>query len=120
MTATSVVGISAAPASHVLGRKLDSIPFSVYHIVLIVVLGFVAFIEGYDRALGLAPRAGQSAAAPHSRRGPLACRRTYLRGRSRRLRSCGDVGSRQSFDGDADRRDPQYVVHSAYLGVAEF
>ena len=41
----------AIPASHVLGRKLDSIPFSAYHVVLIVVLGFVGFIEGYDLAL---------------------------------------------------------------------
>ncbi len=39
------------PASHILGRKLDSIPFSPYHIVLIVVLGFVGFVEGYDLAL---------------------------------------------------------------------
>ena len=41
----------AMPASHVLGRKLDSIPFSAYHVVLIVVLGFVGFVEGYDLAL---------------------------------------------------------------------
>ncbi len=39
------------PASHVLGRKLDSIPFSPYHVLLIVVLGFVGFVEGYDLAL---------------------------------------------------------------------
>src|SRR5581483_9093049 len=39
------------PASHVLGRKLDAIPFSPYHILLIVVLGFVGFVEGYDLAL---------------------------------------------------------------------
>ena len=51
MTESGAVGISAAPASHVLGRKLDSIPFSAYHVVLIVVLGFVGFIEGYDLAL---------------------------------------------------------------------
>jgi putative MFS transporter len=51
MTATGAVGIAATPASHVLGRKLDSIPFSAYHVVLIVVLGFVGFIEGYDLAL---------------------------------------------------------------------
>ena len=50
MTAIGTLGIPAAPASHVLGRKLDSIPFSVYHVVLIVVLGFVGFIEGYDLA----------------------------------------------------------------------
>src|SRR5215471_9755918 len=51
MSATGAVGISAAAASHILGRKLDSIPFSAYHVVLIVVLGFVGFIEGYDLAL---------------------------------------------------------------------
>jgi MFS transporter, putative metabolite:H+ symporter len=39
------------PPSHMLGRKLDSIPFSTYHVVSIVVLGFVGFIEGYDLAL---------------------------------------------------------------------
>ena len=43
--------MAVMPASHVLGRKLDSIPFSPYHIVLIVVLGFVGFVEGYDLAL---------------------------------------------------------------------
>jgi MFS family permease len=43
--------MTGAPASHVLGRKLDSIPFSPYHVLLIVVLGFVGFVEGYDLAL---------------------------------------------------------------------
>jgi MFS transporter, putative metabolite:H+ symporter len=42
----------AGHASHVLGRKLDSIPFSSYHLLLIIVLGTVGFIEGYDLALG--------------------------------------------------------------------
>ena len=51
MTVSAAIGISATPASHVLGRKLDSIPFAGYHMVLIVVLGFVGFIEGYDLAL---------------------------------------------------------------------
>ena len=41
-------GRSATPASLVLGRKLDSIPFSGYHILIIAVLGLVGFIEGYD------------------------------------------------------------------------
>jgi putative MFS transporter len=36
----------------VLGRKLDSIPFSGYHFLLIIVLGTVGFVEGYDLALG--------------------------------------------------------------------
>ena len=39
---------SAVPASLVLGRKLDSIPFSSYHILIIAVLALVGFIEGYD------------------------------------------------------------------------
>src|ERR1700724_2372171 len=39
---------SAASASFVLGRKLDSIPFSAYHISIIAVLALVGFIEGYD------------------------------------------------------------------------
>lgn len=41
-----------ASSSHVLGRKLDSIPFSGYHIAIILVLGAVGFVEGYDLALG--------------------------------------------------------------------
>ena len=39
---------SAIPASLVLGRKLDSIPFSGYHVLIIAVLALVGFIEGYD------------------------------------------------------------------------
>jgi MFS family permease len=51
MSAAPAMVRSAVPASHLLGRKLDSIPFGPYHVVLIVVLGFVGFIEGYDLAL---------------------------------------------------------------------
>ncbi len=50
MTIVPAVSGAATPPG-ILGRKLDSIPFSRYHIVLIVVLGFVGFIEGYDLAL---------------------------------------------------------------------
>jgi len=39
-------------AIEVLGRKQDSIPFSAYHVGLILVLGLVGFVEGYDLALG--------------------------------------------------------------------
>jgi len=39
---------SAISASFVLGSKLDSIPFSGYHILIIAVLALVGFIEGYD------------------------------------------------------------------------
>ena len=50
MTINPITGISTPP-SRVLGLKLDSIPFSAYHVVIILVLGFVGFIEGYDLAL---------------------------------------------------------------------
>ena len=42
------IGRSATAAGFVLGRKLDSIPFSGYHIMIIAVLALVGFIEGYD------------------------------------------------------------------------
>jgi MFS family permease len=35
-------------AEFVLGRTLDSIPFSAYHLLIIAVLALVGFIEGYD------------------------------------------------------------------------
>jgi putative MFS transporter len=41
----------ATPASFVLGRKLDSIPFSGYHVLIIAILALVGFIEGYDLVL---------------------------------------------------------------------
>jgi MFS family permease len=43
---------SGASASLLLGRKLDSIPFSIYHVQIILVLGAVGFVDGYDLALG--------------------------------------------------------------------
>jgi putative MFS transporter len=52
MVATGLVGGSAIPPSHVLGRKLDSIPFSAHHVLVIMLLGTVGFVEGYDLALG--------------------------------------------------------------------
>ncbi len=39
MTATSAIGMSPAAANHVLGLKLDSIPFSPYHRMIVGVLG---------------------------------------------------------------------------------
>ncbi|MFI4948408.1 MAG: MFS transporter [Alphaproteobacteria bacterium] len=39
---------SANSAGFVLGHKLDTIPFSAYHILIIAVLALVGFIEGYD------------------------------------------------------------------------
>src|SRR6202045_5003489 len=48
MAEVRAIDRSAASASFVLGRKLDSIPFSGYHILIIAVLSLVGFIEGYD------------------------------------------------------------------------
>jgi MFS transporter, putative metabolite:H+ symporter len=39
---------SMSPAGHILGRKLDSIPFSRYHLMVIAVLALVGFVDGYD------------------------------------------------------------------------
>ena len=52
MTETSPIATSGNSASLLLGRKLDSIPFSIYHLQIILVLGVVGFVEGYDLALG--------------------------------------------------------------------
>jgi MFS family permease len=52
MSSIGFAGGSVIPASHILGRKLDSIPFSGYHVLVILVLGAVGFVEGYDLALG--------------------------------------------------------------------
>jgi MFS family permease len=48
MAEVGPVGRSATPAGFVLGRKLDSIPFSPYHLMVIAVLGLVGFVDGYD------------------------------------------------------------------------
>ena len=48
MTAVLTPDFSATPANRVLGRKLDSIPFGSYHVLIIAVLALVGFIEGYD------------------------------------------------------------------------
>src|SRR5271169_6762842 len=42
---------SVTGASYLLGRKLDSIPFGGYHMLIIAVLALVGFIEGYDLVL---------------------------------------------------------------------
>src|ERR1700730_8232976 len=48
MAEVGPVGRSATPAGFVLGRKLDSIPFGPYHLMVIAVLGLVGFVDGYD------------------------------------------------------------------------
>jgi MFS family permease len=48
MTATSPVETGSSPASRVLGRKMDSIPFSFYQVLIIAILALIGFIEGYD------------------------------------------------------------------------
>ena len=82
-TPGALPGVSAI---QLLGRKLDSIPFSAYHIGLIVVLGLVGFVEGYDLALGgslivLAKGAAASAGDRH----PMARLRRRRCWSSRRL-----------------------------------
>jgi MFS family permease len=51
MTAIPSTSKTAVSASHVLGGKLDSIPFSAYHLLVIFVLGLVALIDGYDGSM---------------------------------------------------------------------
>jgi MFS family permease len=48
MTVTSPAETGGLRASRVLGRKMDSIPFSLYQVLIIFVLALVGFIEGYD------------------------------------------------------------------------
>jgi MFS family permease len=48
MTAQSPLDISGSSASRMLGRKMDSIPFSPYQVLIIFILALVGFIEGYD------------------------------------------------------------------------
>ena len=48
MTAQSVMEMSGSSASRMLGRKMDSIPFSPYQVLIIFILALVGFIEGYD------------------------------------------------------------------------
>jgi MFS family permease len=48
MTTQSAMAMGGSSVSGVLGRKMDSIPFSAYHVLIISVLALVGFIEGYD------------------------------------------------------------------------
>jgi MFS family permease len=41
-------GWTEGAAGRRLGQKLDSIPFSSYHLMIIAVLGLVGFVDGYD------------------------------------------------------------------------
>ncbi|MGA8758901.1 MAG: MFS transporter [Stellaceae bacterium] len=51
MAEIRAVGRAQTAAGFMLGRKLDSIPFSPYHMAIIAVLGFVGFVEGYDLSI---------------------------------------------------------------------
>ena len=48
MTQIHPVGRLTTSSGHVLGGKLDSIPFSPYHLMIIAVLSLVGFVDGYD------------------------------------------------------------------------
>jgi hypothetical protein len=57
----------------VLGRKLDSIPFSTHHLMIILVLGTVSFIERLRSGpWRRAAVAGRATAAPDARANPVA------------------------------------------------
>ena len=45
------IGRLTTAAGFVLGRRLDSIPFSAHHAMVIAVLALVGFVEGYDLAI---------------------------------------------------------------------
>jgi MFS transporter, putative metabolite:H+ symporter len=51
MRAISSTAMMAISASHVLGRKLDAIPFGPFHLGVILVLGLVALVDGYDGSM---------------------------------------------------------------------
>ncbi len=111
MTANPI-GIRAIPASHVLGRKLDSIPFSPYHIAVILVLGLVGFTDGYDLALTgslLVLAKGPLHITPDQIRW-LTARRDDVR-RRRRLYLRGDLRPCQPQDDHPDRRRRHDVLH---------
>ena len=104
-------GVSAI---QLLGRKLDSIPFSPYHIGLILVLGLVGFVEGYDLALG-----GSLIVLA---KGPLHLTGADIKwlvlgadaaGRSRGHRRLAAVRSLEPQGGHADRGHRQHVLHLA-------
>jgi MFS family permease len=44
----SRTAMSGTAASRVLGNKLDSIPFSRHHLMILGVLGLIGFVDGYD------------------------------------------------------------------------
>jgi MFS family permease len=46
--AASSLETGGSPAGRVLGRKMDSIPFGLYQVLIIAILALVGFIEGYD------------------------------------------------------------------------
>jgi MFS family permease len=48
MTAQSPTEMSGSSASWALGRKMDSVPFSPYQVLIIFILALVALIEAYD------------------------------------------------------------------------
>ena len=105
---------STLPAGHVLGRKLDSIPFSGYHVLIIAVLALVGFIEGYDLVMtGSLLVLAKGPAAPDRHRHPLARCRPDLHAVHRRLCVVDGIRSLEPQDDHADRRDRHDIFHTA-------
>ena len=114
MSITTSSARSAMPASYMLGQKLDSIPFSAYHMMIILVLGAVGFVEGYDLALGgsllVLAKVPLHLAGTQIRWLAVAPTLLVVAGRLHRLR---DVRPHQPQDGDADRRGHQHRLDLA-------
>ena len=89
--------------SFVLGRKLDSIPLRLYHMLVIGVLALVGFIEGYDLVIAGSCGAGQGAAASDRIRHPLARGWFYFHVVPWRVRVLGGIRPLEPQAGRADR-----------------
>ena len=82
-------------------RRIDSIPFSAYHLQLILVLGAVGFVEGYDQRSAARCWRWPRAAASDPRADSLARGRADPPRRGRCLHGLCDFRSGQSQDRDA-------------------
>ena len=107
------VGRLTTPAGHVLGRKLDSIPFSPYHMMLIAVLALVGFVDGYDLVMtGSLLVLAKQPLHLSSVRYPISGHRVDDDDLRRRLHRVGDFRSLQPQDRHADRRGRDNPLHA--------
>ena len=105
---------STSAAGHMLGRKLDSIPFSPYHMILIAVLSLVGFVDGYDLVMtgSLLVLAKQPLHLTPEQVRFLAIASTMMICR-RRLYRLDDLRPLQPQDHHADRCGRDHLLHLA-------